>query len=99
MRRYFACSENKFRITLDKDINYSFINPNKKIYQNTVCLLLTEPTFKRCSKKGRTKNSTHFCVFQPNRVIFRKFQKLKSSSIEGFNFSWEFGGIISDSSL
>ena len=49
--------------------------------------------------QNRTTNSTDFCVFQPNRVIFRKFQKLKSSSIDGFNFSWQFGGIISDRSL
>ena len=77
----------------------------------SISFCLTEPIFKRCivifeslrksliKGQDRTKNSTHFCVFQPNRVIFRKFQKFKSSSIEGFNFSWEFGGIISDSSL
>lgn len=34
VRRYFACPENKIRITLDKDISYAFINPNKNIYQN-----------------------------------------------------------------
>lgn len=34
VRRYFSCPENKFRITLDKDISYSYINTNKKIYEN-----------------------------------------------------------------